>query len=152
MRIVNLSAEERGRHFGAQSVAIIDTDDLTETTAATEQTINLNEVPEGALAAVYSLVVETGLADGSDSAFDDVTVSVGESGTPDVDAFVTAQQVASNNASPIVQNGGTGSEYIGDAADQYLTATFTPEAGKSLSDLDAGEIHVFFTISDKDAP
>ena len=28
MRIVNLSAEERGRHFGAQSVAIIDTDDL----------------------------------------------------------------------------------------------------------------------------
>ena len=150
MRIVNLSAEERGRHFGAQSVAIIDTDDLTETTAATAQTINLNEVPEGALATVYSLVVETGLADGSDSAFEDVTVEVGETGSSAL--FVSAQQVASNNASPIVQNGGTGSEYIGDAADQHLTATFTPESGKSLSDLDAGEIHVFFTISDKDAP
>ena len=117
-------------------------EDLTETTADTDQTLTI-DVAAGDLFAVSCAVLKTPFSDASDAAFNSTQITIGDGG--DADRFVAQTQINEN---------GTEIDYIDGAAAQNGGYTFLATdtvdiliesmAAKSLSDLDAGEIWIYY--------
>lgn len=143
MKVYELPAETKAA-TGFTHKAVVTHTDITETAADTDQTIALLTVAAGDVVdkAAYKLV--TAFSDASDAALNDTKVSVGDGG--DVDRFVTASQVNVNGTEVLYKANANTASYAYTAADtvDLLVESMT---AKSLSDLDAGEIHVFLAVT-----
>lgn len=126
--------------------AIITHADLTEATANTAQSVTLLEVEAGDIVQAAAVKLVTAFEDASDNAFNVTTLAIGDD---DVDEFVDEFETNKN---------GTEVFYAGEIADSTpkvytvsstgpITATFMSMAAKSLSDIDAGEAHVYLKIA-----
>lgn len=143
MKVYELPAETKAA-TGFTHKAVVTHTDITETAADTDQTIALLTVAAGDVVdkAAYKLV--TAFSDASDAALNDTQVSVGDGG--DVDRFVTASQVNVNGTEVLYKANANTASYAYTAADTVDLLVESME-DKSLSDLDAGEIHVFLAVT-----
>ena len=143
MEIFELPAETKAA-TGFTHKAIVTHVDLTLTTADADQTIALLSVAAGDVVekAAYKLV--TAFSDASDAAFNDTKVQVGD-GT-DTDEYIAATQVNVNGTEVLFAANVNTVPYAYTAADtvDLLVESMT---AKSLSDLDAGEIHIYLAVT-----
>jgi hypothetical protein len=152
MRVIPLSGQMQAA-LGMTHQVIVTHADLTEPAAATAQTLALLTVPVGAVVDAVYYALPTPFANSADAAFNDIKVQVGDGN--DTDRFLhggTAGTGAQINVN------GTEVLYIANTRAQLTTAPFvystadTVDAlfgsmtGKSLVDLDTGEIHFFLRI------
>lgn len=143
MQVFELPNETKAA-TGFTHKAIVTHVDLTQATADTDQTIALLSVAAGDVVnkAAYRLV--TPFADASDAAFNDTKVQVGD-GT-DTDEYVAATQVNVNGTEVLFAANVNTVPFAYTAADTVdLLVESTP--AKSLSNLDAGEIHVYLAVT-----
>jgi hypothetical protein len=143
MEIFELPAETKAA-TGFTHKAIVTHADLTLTTADADQTIALLSVAAGDVVekAAYKLV--TAFSDASDAAFNDTKVQVGD-GT-DTDEYIAATQVNVNGTEVLFAANVNTVPFAYTAADtvDLLVESMT---AKSLSDLDAGEIHIYLAVT-----
>jgi hypothetical protein len=129
---------------GFSHKAVVTHTDLTEATADTDQTIALLSVAPGDVVekAAYKLV--TAFADASDAAFNDTKVQVGD-GT-DTDEYIAATQVNVNGTEVLFAANVNTVPFAYTAADtvDLLVESMT---AKSLSNIDAGEIHIYLAVT-----
>jgi len=127
---------------GFTHVAEIVAADLTQVTAATAQTIELIPVALGSLVEKAAVLVETAFADASDTAFNSVTVEVGDGGS--AARFLAAQQV-NVNGTEVMAKGGTGTLHAYTGTDT-VDIKFNSMSDKSLVDIDTGKLFVFLSV------
>jgi len=143
MKVFELPAETKSA-TGFSHKAIVTVADITESTADTDQTIALLSVAAGDVVekAAYKLV--TAFSDASDAALNDTKVQVGDGA--DTDRFIAATQVNVNGTEVLYAANANTTSYAYTAADtvDLLVESMT---AKSLSDLDAGEIHVYLAVT-----
>ena len=143
MKAFELPAETKAA-TGFTHKFIVTHEDVTESTADTDQTIALLSVAAGDVVekAAYKLV--TPFKDASDSAFKDTKLQVGD-GT-DTDEYIAATQVNENGTEVLFAANVNTVPFAYTAADtvDLLVESMT---AKSLSDLDAGEIHIYLAVS-----
>jgi hypothetical protein len=129
---------------GFSHKAVVTHLDLTEATADTDQTIALLSVAPGDVVekAAYKLV--TPFSDASDGAFNDTKVQVGD-GT-DTDEYIAATQVNVNGTEVLFAANVNTVPFAYTAADtvDLLVESMT---AKSLSNIDAGEIHIYLAVT-----
>jgi hypothetical protein len=143
MQVYELPNETKAA-TGFTHKAIVTHVDLTEATADTDQTIALLSVVAGDVVekAAYKLV--TAFKDASDAAFNDTKVQVGD-GT-DTDEYIAATQVNENGTEVLFAANANTTAYAYTAADtvDLLVESMT---AKSLSNIDAGEIHIYLAVT-----
>jgi hypothetical protein len=143
MKVYELPNETKAA-TGFTHKAIVTHVDLTEATADTDQTIALLSVAAGDVVekAAYKLV--TPFKDASDAAFNDTKVQVGD-GT-DTDEYVAATQVNENGTEVLFAANVNTVPFAYTAADtvDLLVESMT---AKSLSNIDAGEIHIYLAVT-----
>ena len=143
MTTFELPAETKAA-TGYTHKCIVTHSDITESTADTDQTIALLSVAAGDVVekAAYKLV--TAFSDASDSNLNDTKVQVGDGA--DTDRFIAATQVNVNGTEVLYAANANTTSYAYTAADtvDLLVESMT---AKSLSDLDAGEIHVYLAVT-----
>lgn len=143
MKTYELPAETKAA-TGFTHKSVVTHTDLTESTADTDQTIALLSVVAGDVVekAAYKLV--TPFEDASDAGFDTTGVSVGDG--EDTDRFIASTEVNENdNEIDFAANANT-TAYAYTAADTVDLLVESMSA-KSLSDLDAGEIHIYLAVT-----
>ena len=118
--------------------------DITESTADTDQTIALLSVAAGDVVekAAYKLV--TAFSDASDAALNDTKVQVGDGA--DTDRYIAATQVNVNGTEVLFAANANTTAYAYTAVDTVDLLVESMSA-KSLSDLDAGEIHIYLAVT-----
>ena len=125
--------------------AIIDHTDITETTADTDQTFELLAVAAGDIVEKTAYKLVTAFEDASDANLNDTKVQIGDGG--DTDRFLAAAQVNANDASEVFYKANANTTpYVYTAADTVDLLVESMSA-KSLSELDAGEIHVYLAVT-----
>jgi co-chaperonin GroES (HSP10) len=143
MKVFELPAETKAA-TGFTHKAIVNHLDVTETVADTDQTIALLSVAAGDVVekAAYKLV--TAFSDASDSALNDTKVQVGDGVDPD--RYIAATQVNVNGTEVLFASQANTTAFVYTAADtvDLLVESMT---AKSLSELDAGEIHVYLAVT-----
>ena len=143
MQVYELPNETKAA-TGFTHKAIVTHVDLTETTADTDQTIALLSVVAGDVVqkAAYKLV--TAFSDASDAAFNDTQVQVGDGS--DTDEYIAATQVNENGTEVLFAANVNTVPFAYTAADtvDLLVESMT---AKSLSNLDAGEIHIYLAVT-----
>ena len=82
---------------------IVDTDDLTTTTANTAQTLELISVAAGDIVTRAAVLVETALKNSADGAFNDTAITIGDGN--DTDRFLTSMQVNENGTEVLAKTG-----------------------------------------------
>lgn len=120
--------------------------DLTETTAATAQTIAGPVVAVGSIVQAVATYLKTDFKDASDAAFNSTAITVGD-GT-DADRFITSQELNTNGTevdAKIELHSTNTLPYAYTAADT-VDVVFNAMTGKSLSNIDTGELWVFYNI------
>ena len=143
MKVYELPAETKAA-TGFTHKAIVTHVDITESTADTDQTIALLSVAAGDVVEKAAIKLVTPFKDASDSAFNDTKVQVGD-GT-DTDEYVAATQVNENGTEVLFAANVNTVPFAYTAADtvDLLVESMT---AKSLSELDAGEIHIYLAVS-----
>ena len=143
MKVYELPAETKAA-TGFTHKAIVSHVDLTEATADTDQTIALLSVAAGDVVEKAAIKLVTPFKDASDSAFNDTKVQVGD-GT-DTDEYVAATQVNENGTEVLFAANVNTVPFAYTAADtvDLLVESMT---AKSLSELDAGEIHIYLAVT-----
>ena len=143
MKVYELPAETKAA-TGFSHKAVVTHSDITESTADTDQTIALLSVAAGDVVekAAYKLV--TAFSDASDAALNDTKVQVGDGA--DTDRYIAATQVNVNGTEVLFAANANTTAYAYTAADtvDLLVESMT---AKSLSDLDAGEIHIYLAVT-----
>ena len=143
MKVYELPAETKAA-TGFSHKAVVTHSDITESTADTDQTIALLSVAAGDVVekAAYKLV--TAFSDASDAALNDTKVQVGDGA--DTDRYIAATQVNVNGTEIDFAANANTTAYAYTAADtvDLLVESMT---AKSLSELDAGEIHIYLAVS-----
>jgi hypothetical protein len=143
MKVYELPYETKAA-TGFSHKVVVTHSDITESTADTDQTIAILSVAAGDIVekAAYKLV--TAFSDASDSALNDTKVQVGDGG--DTDRYIAATQVNVNGTEVLYANNANTTAYAYTAADtvDLLVESMT---AKSLSELDAGEIHIYLAVT-----
>ena len=143
MKTYELPAETKAA-TGFTHKSVVTHEDLTLTTADADQTIALLSVVAGDVVekAAYKLV--TAFSDASDSALNDTKVQVGD-GT-DTDEYIAATQVNVNGTEVLFAANVNTVPFAYTAADtvDLLVESMT---AKSLSNIDAGEIHIYLAVT-----
>jgi hypothetical protein len=124
--------------------AIVTHVDLTESTADTDQTIALLSVVAGDVVQKAAFQLVTAFKDASDAAFNDTQVQVGDGN--DTDEYIAATQVNENGTEVLFAANVNTVPFAYTAADtvDLLVESMT---AKSLSNLDAGEIHIYLAVT-----
>ena len=145
MKVFELPAETKAA-TGFTHKAIVSHLDVTEATANTAQSITLLALEAGDLVQGAAVKIVTAFSDASDTAFNTTTLAVGDD---DVDEFVNEFEVNVNGTEVLfaAELADSCPKVYTDPADGPITATFMSMADKSLSDLDAGEAHVYLKIA-----
>lgn len=144
MNLKKLSYEESIANNGATHVAELTHADLTETTANTDQAVNLITVADKMSVECTHAVLVTAFQDASDAAFNTTALEVGDGN--DVDELLVSQEL-NVNGTEVNQKTGTGVTHDYAAADT-VDANFNAMTAKALNDIDAGEVHVFLRVLD----
>lgn len=146
MKIIPLSLEER---IAKQAEFLVEVThaDLTETTAATAQTLQITPaVVDKCAYAVSQAELREAFEDTADSANNTNTVEVGDGG--DTDRFLAAMQV-NKNATEVFLKTGTGTTHVYTSADTIDILFNAPASGKTLAALNKGILHVYFRKRDQ---
>jgi cytoskeletal protein RodZ len=117
--------------------------ELTDPTNASVQTIAY-AIPANSRIEDVAMDVRVPLSQAADATFDDITASVKDNaGTPIV--FIAAKAVA---GSPVLFSAMDKAAVAGQVytAAAVLNIAFTPETGKKLVDLDAGQVNVYLNL------
>ena len=143
MQVYELPNETKAA-TGFTHKAIVTHVDLTESTADTDQTIALLSVVAGDVVQKAAFQLVTAFSDASDAAFNDTKVQVGDGS--DTDEYVAATQVNENGTEVLFAANVNTVPFAYTAADtvDLLVESMT---AKSLSDLDAGEIHIYLAVT-----
>lgn len=118
-------------------------EDLTETTANTAQTFEVLTVKVGSLLKDAAIYLVTPFEDASDAAFNSNTVTVGDGS--DVDRFIAATQVNENGTEVDAKGSANTAPYAYTAADT-IDIVVNSMSGKSLSNIDTGELKVLLNL------
>lgn len=143
MKTYELPAETKAA-TGYTHKVIITHSDLTEAAANTAQTIELLDVAAGDVVHTAAVKLVTALADSSDTAFNSTTLIVGDDGS--TNRFVTSQEL-NVNGSEVLYKAATNTAPHAYTAANTVDAIFGSMAAKSLSDIDAGEVHIFLGVN-----
>lgn len=128
---------------GFNYTATITHEDLTQTTANTAQTINIvNPLVAGSTIEAVAWELVTPFENTADTAFNTTTMSVGDSAA--VTTHISATELNLNGTEVFRGRTNTAKSYT--SADK-LTVTFNSMTGKSLSNINKGELVVFFRLS-----
>jgi hypothetical protein len=143
MQVYELPNETKAA-TGFTHKAIVTHVDLTETTADTDQTIALLSVVAGDVVQKAAFQLVTAFKDASDAAFNDTQVQVGDGN--DTDEYIAATQVNENGTEVLFAANVNTVPFAYTAADtvDLLVESMT---AKSLSNLDAGEIHIYLAVT-----
>lgn len=142
MTTTPLSYEEKIANNGATHRVKVTHEDLTEASTGTAQVLTLFSAAANDIVDVIKAKLVTAFSDASDSAFDTTAVTAGYGGA------ATAQLASMEcnvNGTEITQKAGTGTAFNPTSADT-LDLTVNSKTGKSLSNIDAGELHVYLRI------
>ena len=122
--------------------AIVDHVDLTETTANTAQSITLLTLAAGDVvrSAAYKLV--TVFQDSADAAFNTTAVTLNAAGS----ALISATET-NVNGTEVFYKAHTATAPLTATSASTVAASFASMAAKSLSALNAGEVHFFFSVN-----
>lgn len=142
--VIPLSVQETAAH-GFTHVVMLRHEDLTNTSTASTptQTLELINLEEGDVVQACATRLIQKFQDTADSAQNSTTIEVGDGG--DVDRFLASQEL-NVNGTEIVAKAGTGTLLAYTAADT-LDVKVTGTASKALSDLNAGEVHIYLRIA-----
>lgn len=143
MKAFELPAETKAA-TGFTHKFIVTHEDLTESTADTDQTIELLALPAGSVVtnAAYRLV--TPFADASDSALNDTKIQLGDN--DDDDEYIAQTQV-NENGEVSFKAAAPASVPFAYVADKKLELLVESMTAKSLSDIDTGELHIFAGVT-----
>jgi hypothetical protein len=143
MQVYELPNETKAA-TGFTHKVILTHDDLTESTADTDQTIALLSVVAGDVVQKAAFQLVTAFKDASDAAFNDTQVQVGDGN--DTDEYIAATQVNENGTEVLFAANVNTVPFAYTAADtvDLLVESMT---AKSLSNLDAGEIHIYLAVT-----
>lgn len=141
MDVKVLGNHERDQLGGATHLVIISHEDLTETTANTAQVLSPFTVADGDLVGCVGAKLIEDFQDASDAAFNTTAITSGDGG--DADRFLTSMEL-NVNGTEIDTKAGVAGLYAYTTADT-VDVTFNSMSAKSLSNLDAGEVHLYFT-------
>lgn len=144
-KFLPLALQEEAAHGGFTHMAIITADDLNETTANTTQAISLAAIPITAIIQKLEIRLQVPFEDLSDAAFNVTSVTVGDSGS--ATRFIGASEL-NRNGTEIVVPIFTNTAYGPVTAAETILATFTSMSGKSLTNIDKGELHIFVQVLD----
>ena len=143
MKVYELPAETKAA-TGYTHKVIITHSDLTEAAANTAQTIELLDVAAGDVVHTAAVKLVTAFSDASDTAFNSTTLIVGDDGS--TNRFVTSQEL-NVNGSEVLYKAATNTAPHAYTAANTVDAIFGSMAAKSLSDIDAGEVHIFLGVN-----
>lgn len=122
----------------------ITADDLTTAATNTAQALTLPTIPAGFIISRALAVLVTPFQDASDAAYNTTTFTLGDAGS--ANRLITSQELNLNGTEiTIPAFGNTAYEYTADTA---LLATFGSQSGKSLSNIDVGELDIYVQIFD----
>lgn len=139
-----LIEEQQANDGGFTHMAILTVDDLTMVTANTVQDITLGTVPKGWIINKSMLRLVTPFKDVSDAAYNTTTVIVGDAGS--TNRYITSAQLNENGTEiTIPQYNNTAYQLT---ADTPILAEFGSQSGKSISNLDVGEVHLYLQLID----
>jgi hypothetical protein len=143
MQVYELPNETKAA-TGFTHKAIVTHVDLTESTADTDQTIALLSVVAGDVVQKAAFQLVTAFKDASDAAFNDTQVQVGDGN--DTDEYIAATQVNENGTEVLFAANVNTVPFAYTAADtvDLLVESMT---AKSLSNIDAGEIHIYLAVT-----
>jgi flavin reductase (DIM6/NTAB) family NADH-FMN oxidoreductase RutF len=122
--------------------AVITHSDLTQTTANTAQSITLLSLEAGDIVHSGAWRLVTAFEDASDNAFNTTAVTVNAAGS----ALISATE-ANVNGSEVFNKAHTATAPLAATGASTVAASFASMTGKSLSDIDAGEVHIFFGVN-----
>jgi hypothetical protein len=146
MQVYELPNETKAA-TGFTHKAIVTHVDLTETTADTDQTIALLSVVAGDVVQKAAFQLVTAFKDASDAAFND-TQRPASATADDTDRVISRPLQVNENGTEdrLRRQRRTPSAYAYTAADtvDLLVESMT---AKSLSNLDAGEIHIYLAVT-----
>jgi hypothetical protein len=122
--------------------AIVDHTDLTETTANTAQSITLISLAAGDVvhSGAYKLV--TAFQDTTDAAFNTTAVTTNAAGS----ALISATET-NVNGTEVFYKAHTATAPLTATSASTVAASFAAMSAKSLSALNAGEVHFFFAVN-----
>lgn len=140
MNTTMIPLQEQERYGGANIKAVYTHADLTETTANTAQTLKAFDVADRDLVQLVMGILVTPFKDASDAAFNATTVTSGDGDDPD---RLLASKELNANGTEVDAFGGTATVHVF-TEDDTVDCTFAAMAAKSLSDLDSGEVHLFY--------
>jgi hypothetical protein len=141
MQVYELPNETKAA-TGFTHKAIVTHVDLTEAAVDTDQTIALLSVVAGDVVQKAAWQLVTAFSDASDAAFNDTKVQVGD-GTAS-DEYIAAKQVNLNGTEVLFGAGESTVVYTAADTVDLLVESMT---AKSLSNLDAGEIHIYLAVT-----
>jgi hypothetical protein len=118
--------------------------DLTETAANTAQTIAILTVAAGDMVRNCATKLVIPFEDASDNALNTTTLIVGDDGS--TNRYLASQEL-NLNGTEIDAKAGVATGHVFTAANT-IDAIFGSMAAKSLSDIDAGEVHIFLAITE----
>jgi hypothetical protein len=141
MQVYELPAETKAA-TGYTHKAIVDHTDLTETTANTAQSITLLALAAGDVvhSGAYKLV--TPFQDTTDSAFNTTAVTTNAAGS----ALISATET-NVNGTEVFYKAHTATAPLTATSASTVAASFASMSAKSLSALNAGEVHFFFSVN-----
>ena len=119
-------------------------EDITEAAANTAQTIELLDVAAGDVVHTAAVKLVTAFSDASDTSFNSTTLIVGDDGS--TNRYVTSQEL-NVNGSEVLYKAATNTAPHAYTAANTVDAVIGSMAAKSLSDLDAGEVHIFLGVN-----
>jgi hypothetical protein len=144
MKTYELPAETKAA-TGFTHKAIVTHEDLTETTADTDQTLSLLALEAGDVVTTAAIKLVTPFEDASDADLDDTKVQLGDSS--DDDEYVAATQVNENGTVVDFVAAAPASVPLAYTAANAVELLVESMAAKSLSNIDTGELHVYLGVT-----
>jgi hypothetical protein len=142
MQVYELPAETKAA-TGYTHKAIVDHNDLTETTAATGQTLTIMSLVAGDVVRAAAFKVVTSFADAADNNNNTTTVTLNGAG-----GEVISSNQANANGTPVLYKAHTfTAPRTATAASTVQVAVGAPAATKTLAALTTGELHVFLSVN-----
>lgn len=145
MKVFRLLGEEQINKKADLGVRITH-EDLTEATVNTAQTLTLFSIlANNQACALVQAELKIPFENTADAAFNNVAVTVGKSG--DTAGLLASMQLNRNGTEVYLKTGVAA--FYEPTADTPIIATVGSMAAKSLSDLNAGELVLYFRILDR---
>lgn len=126
---------------------LVDHEDLTETAAATAQTIALRNVKVGDVVSACAMKLITPFKDASDAAFNTCASTVGDDGS--AARFLTSTEINVNGSEVLAKATANAADTLPYAylADNTVDLVVGSMSGKSLVNIDTGVLAIFLRVT-----